>query len=314
MPEVSIVIPTRGRPVELARALQALEAQTSGVDAFEVLVCVDSPSAAEREAVRQLLERRRFDTKQLQSDGRGASVARNEGLREARSNVVLFLGDDILARPPLVSEHLEWHRRHPSPEVGVLGLVSWADEIRETPFLRWLDRGVQFDFGSIQGDEAGWGRLYTANVSLKREFLEAAGGFDEDFEFLYEDLDLGYRLNEAGLRLLFNPRAAGEHLHAPTLEAWRKRLRLVARAERVFVAKHPEIDPYFHRLFSGAAAIPPLRGRGARLARYVPLWVPFLGPRVQEAAGIWYAQQLAPAFLEAWREAERQGSASGVAG
>jgi GT2 family glycosyltransferase len=314
MPELSIVIPTRARPVELARALQALEAQTSGVGAFEVLVCVDSDSSAEHEAVRQLLARRRYQTKQLDSGGRGASAARNKGLREAGTDLVLFLGDDILAQPQLVSEHLGWHRLHPAAEVGVLGNVRWADEIRETPFLRWLDNGVQFDFGSIQGDEAGWGRLYTANVSLKRDFVERAGGFDEDFEFLYEDLDLGYRLNEIGLRLIFNRRAAAEHLHAPTLAAWRERLRLVARAERMFVAKHPDVRPYFHELFSAASAKPPLRGRGAQIARFLPPWVPLVGPRVQQAAGAWYAQQLAPVFLEAWGDCDRTESGAKVAG
>ena len=43
-------------------------------------------------------------------------------------------------------EHLSWHARYPQREVGVLGLVRWADELRVTPFMRWLERGVHFDF------------------------------------------------------------------------------------------------------------------------------------------------------------------------
>lgn len=305
MPELSIVIPTRERRQELDRTLERLEGQTSGSDSFEVLVCVDSPERTDVEAVAQSIGSRAYPLRHLRSEKRGASAARNAGLAAAHADLVLFLGADILAEPQLVAEHLQWHRLHPEPEVGVLGHVRWADEITETPFLRWLDRGIQFDYGSIDGTEAGWGRLYTANVSFKRSFLERVGGFDEEFQFLYEDLDLGYRLNDLGLRLLYNPRARAEHLHAPTLESWRERLRLAAQAERRFVAKHPDVRPYFHELFSGAVAQPPLRGRGARLARFVPHWLPLIGPRVHNAAGDWYAQQLAPAYLEAWVEASR---------
>jgi hypothetical protein len=42
--------------------------------------------------------------------------------------------------------------------------------------------------------------------------------------------------------------------------------------------------------------------------------MPFLGERVQEAAGAWYAQQLAPTFLDAWEDAERESAESEAAG
>ena len=47
---------------------------------------------------------------------------------------------------------------------AVLGHVRWAREVRVTPFMHWLDHGVQFDYPAIDGTEAGWGRFYGANV------------------------------------------------------------------------------------------------------------------------------------------------------
>ena len=71
--------------------------------------------------------------------------------------------------------------------------------------MRWLEDGVQFDYGSISGTRAAWWHLYTGNVSLKRAALEGVEGFDEDFHILYEDLDLGLRLDAQGLELVVRP-------------------------------------------------------------------------------------------------------------
>jgi hypothetical protein len=66
---------------------------------------------------------------------------------------------------------------------------------------------------------------------------------------------------------------------------------------------HPDVSPYFHRMFSAAAARPPARGRGRRLVRIVPRWVPWLGKRVWASADLYFRQALAPHFLEAWEAA-----------
>ena len=103
----------------------------------------------------------------------------------------------------LVREHVDWHRtRYPEPEVGVLGLVRWAPELDVTVFMRWLDMGLQFDAQSIHGIEAGWGRFYGANASLKRAFLERVGDFDQEhFPYGYEDTDWAYRASTLGFRI-----------------------------------------------------------------------------------------------------------------
>ena len=55
-------------------------------------------------------------------------------------------------------------------------------------------------------------------------------------------------------------------------------------------------------MFSYAASLPAARGRAARLTPYVPRWVPVLGPKVWGGADLYWKQQLAPHFLEAWEE------------
>jgi GT2 family glycosyltransferase len=228
----------------------------------------------------------------------GASAARNTGIREARAPVVLFLGDDILASPRLLAEHDLHHARFPGDEHAVLGAVRWAH--RPTAFERWLERGMQTDYASIDGDRAGWGHFYTTNVSVKKALLERVGGFDEDLPFLYEDLDLGRRLADDGMQLRYEPAALGEHDHPATLDGWRGRMEAIAAAERAFVAKHPDVAPYFRERLSRAAAGPPAKGRGARLARWVRPTTPLLGGPVWASAEAYFGQQLWPAYERGW--------------
>ncbi len=239
-------------------------------------------------AVDAAVGERGYEVRRLEGEIPGLSANRNAGWRAAAAPLVLFTDNDTIPDPRLVAEHLAWHDREPAAEVAVLGHVRWAREVRVTPFMHWLDHGVQFDYPAIEGIEAGWGRFYGANVSAKREFLERVGGFDEvRLPYGYEDLDFGYRADAQGLRLLYNRAAVVEHLRTYDLAFYRRRVRRLARAEREFVGKHPELEPWFSpqvqlrrppaaRVRARPAPDPPREaldaaGRRARLAQRRPL-------------------------------------------
>jgi GT2 family glycosyltransferase len=302
LPELSVVIPTYRRRDALPRTLAALERQTVDRARFEVIV-VDDPVEDDSPAVADLVAagERPFETRQLHREERGVSAARNAGWRAARAPLVMFLGDDILPAPDALAEHLAWHERHPEEEVAVLGHVTWARELRPTLFMRWLERGVQFDYGVLTGDEAAWTHFYTSNVSLKRALLERAGGFDEQrFPFLYEDIELGYRLREQGMRLLYNRRAAAEHLHATTVDEWRGRMAATAEAERRWVELRPEMEAHFKQRFEMAADGIRLPRAVLAAPKLIPPGTPLIGNQVWKLADRYFLQQLAPDYLSAW--------------
>ncbi len=314
MPRISAVIPVLGRHDALAAVLDGLCRQEGiGADALELVLVADA-AEPEPERLRRLAAGRHPQARVLRARRPGASAARNVGWSAAEAPLILFLGADILPSAGLVASHLRAHGEHPQPESAVLGLIEWADHLRVTPFMRWLDEGVQFDYGSIRGEMAGWAQLYSSNSSLKRSMLERVGGFDEDrFPFLYEDLDLGRRLRDHGLRVWFERSARAGHDHAPTLDQWRRRMALVAVAERTWVRVHPDQPAYFHAKFTELGHYPPARGRGRHLARLIPRRVPGVGPYLWRSLDLYYRQQLAPAFLAAWEEAG-QGEGASSAG
>jgi GT2 family glycosyltransferase len=303
-PALSVVISTLGNYAGLSRVLDTYENQEAEPSAFEVIVVADVADP-EPEAVRRAIAERPYPTRLLTGHIPGLSSNRNVGWQAAQAPLVLFTDNDTPASARLVSEHLSWHRRHAADQVAVLGHVRWARELRVTPFMRWLDHGMQFDYPSIDGIEAGWGRMYGANCSLKKRFIERVGGYDEErMPYLYDDLDFAYRASKLGLRVLYNRRAEVEHLREMDLDYWRQRIGRLAIAERRFVSIHPEVEPYYYKRFSAAMDAPRASGRGSRVIRLVPRWVPVLGTRAWFSADMYFRQALAPGFLDAWNRGD----------
>ena len=299
-PELTIVIPALGNYGVLGRVLSGYARQDAGRAGFEVVVVAD-PADPDPDALRRAVGERPYPTRVLWGTRPGASANRNVGWRAAAASLVLFTDSDTIPAPQLVAEHLAWHRAHGERQTVVVGLVRWAPGIAVTPFMRWLEHGVQFDFDGIQGVEGSWAHVYSANCSVKRSFLEQVGGYDEQrFPYGYEDLDWGYRAREHGMRVLFNRRAVVNHWRTMTVEQWQVRAPRLAVSEWRFCERHPDVPPWFQQLFATAAAHPPGGRRSAAAARVIPRRIPWLGPLVWKRATLHWRQQIAPQFLAAW--------------
>lgn len=299
--ELAVVIPTRERWDKLRRTLLALQQQTA--HGFETIVVVDGAD----QTVPALP-----GVRVLQQEHAGPGAARNRGAGATDRQLILFIGDDMVPRPDLVARHLAQHRHEPAREVAVLGRVVWHPSIPRDRLHRWLDwSGALFDFPQEPDRDAGWGRFYSCNVSMKREFFTDSGGFDPDFLFDYEDLDLGWRLGQRGLRLVYEPRALVQHLHRYDWPAVQRRYESRAHAERLMMAKHNWFRPWFHDQMTAAQGEP----RASRLWPLAVDWIPrrprAVRSRVEQRADRHYRQGLAPSFLAAW-DSSRGGNAGAV--
>ena len=237
--DLTVVIPTRNRRQVLHQALRRLGAQEDEAR-FEVIVVDDGSSDGTPDAVRAFAQSAPFPVVLLEQPPQGPAAARNAAIARARAPVCLFLNDDSWARPGLLARHCAFHATHPAAEDALLGAITLPAEPQPTPFMRWLE-GLHFDFGSIvDASNAGGGRFFTLNVSAKVELVRRAAGFDETFaNAAYEDLDLGLRLEQHGLRLAFDRGAVVEHAHPLDLPDTIARFRRHARSLRDFRARHP---------------------------------------------------------------------------
>ncbi len=238
---LTVIIPTYNRSALLGRALRLLlDEQTAAPSDYELVVVDDGSTDGTPEVVKAVgapESRLRY----FRQENQGPAAARNLGVREAKGKIVLFTGDDCLPDRRLIEEHLRAHDR--SGDVGVVGHVAWHPDLELTPLMLFLDQGAQFGFGYINDPDhvSAWS-FYTANCSVQRHWIEEVGGFDEDFEnAAYEDIELAYRMQQRGLRIIYHRPALTYHHHAPTLEGHLVRQRLCGRSSVIFWRKHPEL-------------------------------------------------------------------------
>src|SRR5438552_8597914 len=140
----SIVIPTYNRAAIMAKCLTALDRQTFD-DPFEVIVVDDGSS----DATPQLLKSRTAANYQLRSfrqQNQKPAAARNLAMQHASGDLVLFLGDDIIASSTLLAEHDAAHATH-SGDFAILGYTTWSAELQVTRFMEYLgEQGWQFGY------------------------------------------------------------------------------------------------------------------------------------------------------------------------
>jgi glycosyltransferase involved in cell wall biosynthesis len=229
---LSVVIPSYNRAPVLARCLDALATQDP---APAEVVVVDDGSTDGTPAV---LAERGWVRSVRQANG-GRAAAKNTGIDAARGDVVLFLDDDVIATPSLVGRHAAHHDAHAEPHEALLGRVTWSPEVEVTRHMHWLEHGGPlFHYDEIDDpDDVSWKMLYTANVSLKREFVEP---FDPELP-IFEDSEMAYRLSKRGLRLRYDPDALGWHLREETPERTERRMREVGGSAALLHAKWPEL-------------------------------------------------------------------------
>ena len=259
--QVSVVIPTYNRWDKLRRVLDGYRDQSIGAATFEVLVCDDGSTDETPERVRAYSEDAPYTLRLLSAPNSGPATARNRGLRSAEAPLVVLTDDDCVPHPDLLARHLASTRQG----VSTIGYIEWHPEIDVTPFMAFLSPGYRFNFAQIDDpQDATFRCYYTANVSVWRDDALALGGFDEHFPAAaYEDIELGYRLHKAGVRLVYDELAIIYHLHEMRLEGMLRSQVVNGESAAYAVAKHPDLaieagvpglrDPGVSRRFYGAA-------------------------------------------------------------
>lgn len=239
VPEVSVVIPTYNRLDTLQNVLPTLLAQDMPPSQYELLVCDSNSSDGTPEFFAQV-ERRHPSVRYLRGAYSGRAAARNAGIAAARAAVVLFNDADILASSDLLSKHLRRHRERSG--IAVVGLEVQVKDFAEYEFKR--DNPQRRGHLHPPSRKAlSWLYFLTGNASVRRDDLVRVGGFDENFTgYGHEDLELGYRLQRSGIRIVYEPDAVNYHCQAVAYEDQKEKMRLAGRSTARFYRKHPDFE------------------------------------------------------------------------
>ncbi len=239
MLELSVVIPTYNRIDTLREVIPSLLAQSLPREQYELLVCDSNSNDGTAEYLAGVA-REHPNVRHLPGSYTGRAMARNAGIAAARGRIVLFNDSDIIADPELLATHLQRHGE--AQHIAVVGLEVQVKDLDD--YARKRDRPeLRGSLHPPTRKKLSWLYFLTGNASVLREDLLRVGCFDETFTgYGHEDLELGFRLQQAGVTIVYEPRAVNYHCqdvpHGDQLE----KMKLAGRSTVRFYRKHPKFE------------------------------------------------------------------------
>lgn len=171
MPNVSVIIPTHNRAEMLGRAIRSVMAQTWQED-LEIIVVSDGSTDDTEDVVQGFNDPRILLLKHKKS--RGASAARNTGMRVARGTYIAFLDDDDEWTPDKLEVQIPILEKANSRVGLVYGWIEYYQEDntieRRCPTLKGDIFEEMLDKQAITNSSA---------IMIRREVLDVVKGFDE---------------------------------------------------------------------------------------------------------------------------------------
>ncbi|MDO9069260.1 MAG: glycosyltransferase family 2 protein [Deltaproteobacteria bacterium] len=233
---VSVVVVTWNNLESLRQCLGAMDnaAVYSGLKT-EIIVVNNGSSDGTKEFLNNnpLIRNFSFDR------NTGFGPASNQGIRMARSPLIVLLNDDIVVSPDFLGPMA---RHFAMPEVfAVAPLMILNGKPLPGRSVGCFRRGLLEI--EVRNDHPGK-PAYTLFAGggagmFRREMLLALGGFDEMYHpFYYEDLDLGYRAWKRGWRCISEPGSVVHHHHAGTIGKRFSRRYVYAISRRNYLLFH----------------------------------------------------------------------------
>ena len=230
---ISVAVCTRERPAQLERLLDSLARQTWPP---ECVIVVDNAPATK--GTEQLVKERFSDFTYLLEPVQGLDFARNRALRACGTSIVAFIDDDTVAAP----DWIEATARVMVESPRIAACMGRVDALSPaTPGSRLFEANGGFARGNRRihlppgaGDRLpGWPKPLIAwsisvgcgaSMALRRDAALVVGGFDEALDMGAAlpgggEVDMLWRLLEAGYQVIYEPDVRAWHEHRATREA-----------------------------------------------------------------------------------------------
>jgi cellulose synthase/poly-beta-1,6-N-acetylglucosamine synthase-like glycosyltransferase len=224
---------------------------------YEVIVVDDGSTDATAEIAAS------YPFRLIRTPNRGLSSARNTGLRAATGEIVAYIDDDAypdshwltyLATTFLTTTHVGVGGPNIPPSSD--GLIAECVAIAPGGPIHVLisDREAEH----IPG----------CNMSFRKDYLEAIGGFDPRFHVAGDDVDVCWGLQQYGWTLGFSPSAVVWHHRRNSIRAYWRQQCGYGKAEALLEAKWPgKYNTPGHVVWTGRIYSPVFSRAGGRFRR-----------------------------------------------
>jgi mycofactocin system glycosyltransferase len=228
--DVTVVIPVRDNSFGVYRLVMSLRGLR--------VVVVDDGSATPVQG--SDFANARCDVEVIRHpESRGPAAARNTGLAASTTDFVAFLDSDVVPRRGWM-ESLLGHFCDPTVALVAPRIVGLghSDEL----VARYEAVRSSLDLGAREAPVVPYGPVSyvpSAAIICRRTALIGVGGFEESLG-AGEDVDLCWRLVEAGFRLRYEPIALVAHEHRTKMRDWLGRRAFYGASAAPLSLRHPD--------------------------------------------------------------------------
>ncbi|MCI0603021.1 glycosyltransferase [bacterium] len=177
----------------------------------------------------------KYPVRLIRTKNQGLSSARNCGMKEAKGEIIAYIDDDAYADPHWLNYLAIAFQETNYCCIGGPNLVPGEDE--------WIAQCVGRSPGGpthVLLSDHDAEHVPGCNLAIRKSVLEAIGGFDPQFRIAGDDVDLCWRLENAGHKIGFHPGAMVWHHRRNSISSYFRQQRGYGKAEVLLARKWPE--------------------------------------------------------------------------
>jgi len=218
---VSIIIPNRNGVAIISDVLHSLRNQRNVFFEYEIIVVDD---ASRDSSVAHIESHFPEATIICNTRRRGAAHCKNSGIAHASHTWLLFLDNDTILPDDFLSNIPAVITRYPFTHC-FQPKILFADDSNTINSAGGVANiyGYAWDRGIYEQDNAQFNLseeiffASTAAMIVHKKVLEQSGIFDPAYNYLNEDVDLGYRIHMIGQAILYAPELTCYHRMSSTM-------------------------------------------------------------------------------------------------
>lgn len=222
--KASIIIPTYNNAEALEKTLFSLTKQTIDLNEIEVLICDDGSSDDTKEVCSEYSSKLNLSYFFQEDKGFRAAAARNIGIKNAKSDLCIFIDTGLILSSDNIENHIKIHKKEEKP-IAVIGYIYGFDDnnvydeiVKDVLELDSIDKSIEMlaeknvvdvrekiyrEMGDNLGNwPAPWIVCWSSNLSVRKDILYKVGMFDEAYHsWGGEDTDLALALYTFGVEI-----------------------------------------------------------------------------------------------------------------
>lgn len=227
----SVIIPAYNAENTISVCLRSLLQQTVDNSEYEIIVVDDGSTDNTAEVVRSFK-----GVRLIQQKNQGPASARNQGVKNAKGDIVIFTDSDCVPEKDWIREMTQAFSDD-SDIVGVKGIYKSKQKELAARFVQLeyedkydvLLRDKYIDF------------IDTYSAAFKRDLFLQFDGYDVSFPVACaEDVELTFRIFSKGYKMVFNPKAIVYHTHPRSFSDYFKKKYKFAYWRMLAVKKNPD--------------------------------------------------------------------------